>query len=97
MTDRAIRGYNRRYLAHDRPTDVIAFDSVGPGHFGDILISLDTARRQARGEGHPLLTELKILAIHGLLHLLGYDDRRKRDRERMWRKTEALLRKVERF
>lgn len=73
----------------------MAFESVGAGHFGDILISVDTARRQARDQRHPLVRELKILALHGLLHLVGYDDRRRVDRERMGRKTAELLRKVE--
>lgn len=61
---------------------------------GDILISTDTARRQARELGHSLEKELLILAVHGLLHLLGYRDKGKKEREEMWKKTDELLRKV---
>lgn len=95
VTDRVIRRYNKKYLHHDDTTDVIAFPMEEGGVLGDILISTDTAKRQAREQGHTLLTELKILAIHGLLHLRGYRDKKKKDRERMWRKTDRLLRQVE--
>lgn len=99
LSDRQIRRVNKQYLRHDRPTDVLAFGYGKKrslrGSSGDILISLDTARRQAKREGHSLLKELKVLMIHGLLHLIGYDDHRPRDRKRMWRKTETLLKKIE--
>ena len=78
-------------------TDVIAFSMEEKGVLGDILVSTDTARRQAKEEGHSLLTEVKILAIHGILHLLGYRDKKKKERERMWRKTDELLSLVRRF
>jgi probable rRNA maturation factor len=58
---------------------------------GDIVISLSTARRQARDAGHSLGAELKVLALHGLLHLLGYDHHQQTDRIRM-RRMEARLR-----
>ena len=64
------------------------------GVLGDILISTETAKRQAGDEGHSVLREVAILAIHGLLHLLGYRDKKKGERERMWRKTNELLKKV---
>ena len=95
LNDRQIRRINQQFLRHDRATDVIAFASLGEDHFGEILISVDTARRQAKVQRHSLLRELQILAIHGVLHLLGYDDHRPADRARMWRRTEALLKKVE--
>ena len=88
LNDRAIRKINRQFLRHDWATDVIAFPSGGGG---EILISLDTARRQAEEEGHSVFEEVKILAIHGLLHLVGYDDRKKRDHEKMWWKTIGQL------
>lgn len=86
-----IQKYNQHYLRHNNPTDVIAFPMKEKGVLGDILISTDAARRQAKEEGHSLLTEVKILAIHGILHLLGYRDKKKKERGRMWKKTEELL------
>ncbi len=59
---------------------------------GDIIISTDTARRQAKEQGHSFGREVLILAVHGLLHLQGYRDKKKSDRDRMWKKTDALIR-----
>ena len=79
VSDRAMREYNRRYRGKDAPTDVLSFpagsarDTEGGRHLGDILISVETARRQARDAGHPLAREMRILLLHGYLHLLGYD------------------------
>jgi len=86
-----IHVYNRRYLHHDDITDVIAFEMKEKNVLGDVMVSIDTAKRQAKEEGHDLFTELTILSIHGLLHLLGYRDKRKKDREAMWRETNRLL------
>lgn len=76
--DERIRSLNRDYLQRDRPTDVLSFpdgDELPSGRrlLGQIVISLDTARGQARAAGHSELRELAELALHGLLHLLGYD------------------------
>ena len=88
-SDRRMRTLNR-----DRPTDVLSFpagDGPGPAkHLGDLVIARETAVRQARDEGHSLSTELRVLALHGLLHLLGYDH--ERDSGRMAR-TERRLRR----
>jgi len=78
VTDRRIRQLNRRYGRTDRVTDVLAFpaDPV-PGRMhvlGDVVVSIDRARVQAKTVGHPLRSEVALLAVHGLLHLLGYDD-----------------------
>jgi probable rRNA maturation factor len=94
VSDREIRKINRRFLKHDYVTDVIAFEGNGK-NFGDIVISSQTAKRQAKEEGHDFLTELTILAIHGLLHLKGYRDKTKKDSDRMWRKTHEVLKKVQ--
>ena len=59
-------------------------------HLGDVVISVDTARRQARSARHPLTAELKILALHGLLHLLGYDHDSPADQGRMARAERRL-------
>jgi probable rRNA maturation factor len=72
--DRAVRTLNARYRGKDKPTDVLSFP--GPqaeGDLGDIVVSLDTAARNARSEGRTLSAEVDVLALHGFLHLLGYD------------------------
>ena len=84
--DEHLREYNRRYRGLDEPTDVLAFAArekpsdqrfqAPPGTedwLGDIVISLPRARRQAREAGHPVNDEVRLLAVHGFLHLLGYD------------------------
>ncbi|MGN6592737.1 MAG: rRNA maturation RNase YbeY [Terriglobales bacterium] len=73
MDDAAIRELNRAFRRHDAPTDVLSFPAGAPGYAGDIAISLDTARRQARARRHSLDKEVYILLLHGLLHLAGYD------------------------
>lgn len=79
-TDRRIRALNRQWRGVDKATDVLSFpagDGPGPAqHLGDLVIARETAARQARAEGHPVATELRVLALHGLLHLLGYDHER---------------------
>ncbi|MDO8793747.1 MAG: rRNA maturation RNase YbeY, partial [Vicinamibacterales bacterium] len=75
VSDARVRALNRQYRGADRNTDVLSFPS-GPGvepALGDIVIATGVARRQAAAAGHALSTELKVLALHGLLHLLGYD------------------------
>ena len=72
--DRAVRTLNARYRGKDRPTDVLSFP--GPGGeagLGDMVISVDSASRNARTYGRPLPQELDVLALHGFLHVLGYD------------------------
>ena len=72
--DRLLQRLNRDYRGLDRTTDVLSFP--GPGGeagLGDIVISVETASRNARGLGRTLLQELDVLALHGLLHLLGHD------------------------
>jgi len=76
VPDGRVRRLNRRYRGIDRATDVLSFPAAEPGNLGDIVIALGVARRQAREAGHSLQTELRVLALHGLLHLLGYDHER---------------------
>lgn len=72
--DGTIRRYNRVYRGKDRPTDVLSFPGAGgEAGLGDILISVDTAARNARALGRSLAQELDVLALHGFLHVLGYD------------------------
>jgi probable rRNA maturation factor len=97
ITDRRIRALNRTYRRKDDTTDVLSFPGLSPrppatSHYlGEIVIARGVARRQARIAGHSELTELKILALHGLLHLLGYDH--ERDRGEMRRAERRLRRK----
>ncbi len=75
-TDAAIRGLNRRFRGKNKATDVLSFPAEGlgaEGIAGDVAISVTTALRQAAGQGHSLSTEIKVLILHGLLHLAGYD------------------------
>jgi len=72
--DRTLRSLNARYRGKDKPTDVLSFP--GPGGeagLGDVVISLETAARNARALGRTLPQEVDVLALHGFLHVLGYD------------------------
>src|SRR6185312_5214350 len=72
--DPGIRLLNREWRRKDRPTDVLSFPGAeGPLHLGDVILSLDTARRQARAHRRSLADELDLYLAHGLLHLLGHD------------------------
>lgn len=92
-SDREIRELNRRFLGKDRPTDVLAFPAAG-GILGDVVVSVDRARTQARAAGHSAATEVAFLASHGALHLLGYDDRTAGGRAAMLRRQRLLLGEV---
>ncbi|NIV28712.1 MAG: rRNA maturation RNase YbeY, partial [Anaerolineae bacterium] len=82
--DDALRELNRRHRQVDAPTDVLAFsgEALGPfvaapdqpRHLGDVVISLDRAEAQAADADHDAQVELQLLVVHGVLHLLGYDD-----------------------
>lgn len=75
-SDAAIRRLNRRFRGNNKPTDVLSFPAaeVSRGEVaGDLAISVETARKQAIEHGHALATEIKVLMLHGLLHLAGYD------------------------
>ena len=89
-SDAAIRRLNKTWRVKDRPTDVLSF-GAGSGLLGDVVISIDTARRQAKEHGHSLADELARLLAHGLLHLLGYDHEQPTDARRMARAEVALL------
>lgn len=73
-SDPLLRRLNRSYRGKDRPTDVLSFPGEGgETGLGDVVISVQTARRNASTLGRSLAQELEVLALHGLLHLLGYD------------------------
>ncbi len=94
--DAEIRRVNAEWRGKDKPTDVLSFpagDHIGPGprSLGDIIISLPTARRQAREYDRPLNDELDRYLAHGLLHLLGHDHHRKADAAKMAAAETRLL------
>lgn len=96
-SDDVVQGLNRDYRKLDRPTDVLAFAmregaaaTVAPTLLGDVIISLDTARRQARARRAALLDEVTTLLAHGLLHLVGFDHRDAREERRMRARTDLL-------
>jgi probable rRNA maturation factor len=96
--DKRVRALNRTYRGKDYATDVLSFPTaaspqpLAPSPFlGDIVIARGVARRQAREARHSEQTELRVLALHGLLHLLGYDH--ERDNGRMRRVERRLRRK----
>jgi len=102
--DEHLREYNRRYRGLDEPTDVLAFAAQekpsdqrfqappGTEHWlGDIVISLPRARRQASEAGHPMDDEVRLLAVHGLLHLLGYDHAEAVEQAKMTALTNRIL------
>ena len=106
VSDRNIRELNRRYRRKDRATDVLAFpaDPVPAGllpeaeaaYLGDLVVSAETAARQAREAGVELGDEIRALVVHGYLHLLGYDHERDRGEmvrlERVLRLRHGLVR-----
>ena len=96
VSDQCVRALNKTYRRKDYATDVLSFPSepLAPSRepfLGDIVIAQGVARRQARGAGHSERTELRVLALHGLLHLLGYDH--EIDAGRMRRVERRLRRK----
>jgi probable rRNA maturation factor len=93
--DPALQRLNRDFLGRDYPTDVLSFPSgAREGFLGEIAISADRASEQAAGQGHDTGEEIRILMLHGLLHLLGFDHARDRGgmrrAETRWRKALGL-------
>lgn len=72
-SDSALRRLNRKFLQHDYPTDVLSFPSDEPGMFGELAVSIERAAEQAKELGHSTMEELKVLMLHGVLHLTGMD------------------------
>ena len=86
VNDPKIRGLNLKYLGEDIPTDVLAFDATG-----DIVISTDTAIRNAAIYKTSPVYETYLYVVHGVLHLLGYDDRNPKGRKLMDNKAKTIL------
>ncbi|MEX2226731.1 MAG: rRNA maturation RNase YbeY [Dehalococcoidia bacterium] len=99
--DAMVQALNREYLGIDAPTDVLSFSQTeGDGfarpaeaspHLGDVIISIDTARRQAEEYGLSLQDEVSHLLVHGILHLLGYDHEIADDERNMRVREDAIL------
>ena len=87
-----MRALNRQFRGKDAVTDVLSFPAESRGFMGDIVIAAGVSKRQARDAGHSAQTELRVLALHGLLHLLGYDH--EADDGRMARAEARLRRKA---
>lgn len=101
VDDEGIRELNRRYRGLDQPTDCLAFSQregrdpeVNPNLLGDIVVSVETALVQSKTYKQSLKKEISLYLIHGLLHLLGYDDTEPSDRKRMSKRQEELLEKI---
>jgi probable rRNA maturation factor len=100
--DELISELNGSYRRRHRPTDVLAFamdeslPRAGPRLLGDVVISLETAGRQAKKAGHPLSREVTTLLAHGLLHLIGHDHLTKAEKAAMDARTELLVARASR-
>jgi probable rRNA maturation factor len=90
VDDATIHELNRTYRKKDKPTDVLSFAQEEPGLLGDVILSIETARRQAARHRRPLLGELTMLLAHGLLHLLGHDHRTDKEERAMTARTREL-------
>jgi probable rRNA maturation factor len=96
-TDDEIQQLNRDYLGKDAPTDVLSFPvpfddpESGVPYLGDIVISLPTAFHQAQTAGHPPGEEIKLLLVHGMLHILGYDHATPEEKTTMWALQDKIL------
>ena len=103
LTDnRRLRKLNRDYLGIDAPTDVLSFPAsesdgseidpeTGTRYIGDILISIPYAAKGAKQAGNSLEAEVQLLIVHGVLHLLGHDHAKPREKAKMWKAQHEIL------
>lgn len=99
VSDAEMKKLNRQYRGKNKPTDVLSFGQkdmkIGKQTIlGDIIIAKETTARQAKKAGHPINNEYAMLAVHGLLHLLGYDHERPKDEVVMFELQRKLLEPV---
>jgi probable rRNA maturation factor len=98
--DEQLRELNRQYRHLDSPTDVLSFPlgdidpESGNVYLGDIVISLPRALEQAAAQDHPLQDELRLLVVHGVLHLLGYDHGDEDEQARMWAAQDEIFNRL---
>lgn len=95
--DKRLQQLNRDYLGIDAPTDVLSFPAseadpeTGLPYLGDILISIPYATRSAAKAGHALESETQLLVVHGVLHLLGHDHAKPKEKAKMWKAQAEIL------
>ena len=98
--DERLQELNHQFRGIDAPTDVLSFPAdefdpdTGLQYLGDMMISFPTAKRQADEASVPVMDELQLLVIHGILHLLGHDHAEKDEKERMWLAQTEILGKL---
>lgn len=95
--DSKIQELNRDYLGIDSPTDVLSFPAseidpeTGARYIGDIIISMPYAAKSAEKAGHPVEAEVQLLVVHGVLHLLGHDHAKVKEKAKMWKAQAEIL------
>lgn len=94
MSLEQIHELNKQYRNVDKPTDVISFPDDEEGYHGDVFICIDKAIEQAQSYGHSIEREIGFLAVHGYLHLLGYDHHTETEEKEMTQKQEEILKKA---
>jgi len=104
MDDAGIQALNRAFRSVDAPTDVLSFSAMEgesfvmpeglPVDLGDVIISMETAARQAQEMGHSVQAEMTLLAVHGTLHLTGMDHSTAEEQARMWEAQDRILASV---
>lgn len=92
--DRKLKQLNRDFRGKDKPTNVLSFPSGEAMFLGDIALSIDTLKREAKEQGKKLEHHFAHLLLHGILHLLGYDHEKARDAEKMEKKEIQILKKL---
>ncbi|MHB0987747.1 MAG: rRNA maturation RNase YbeY [Bellilinea sp.] len=96
-SDQKLHHLNRDFLGIDAPTDVLSFpsDEFDPDeqavYIGDVIISFQRAEAQAKNAGHPVINEIQLLVVHGVLHLLGHDHAEPTEKTRMWTAQAEIL------
>jgi len=98
--DTRLQEMNRDYLGIDAPTDVLSFPAsesdpeTGSRYIGDILISIPRAQEQAIAAGHAFESEVQLLVVHGVLHLLGHDHAEAKEKKKMWKAQTEILDRI---
>ena len=100
VDDPRMRALNRKFRQVDASTDVLAFKGdildpeTGRIHLGDVVISFPMALAQAEARGHSLEAEMQLLAVHGVLHLLGHDHMDRQEKQKMWHAQGEVLKRL---